>query len=256
MPLSTASIREALEQAKDGFIITRQVPALDAFNTGLLQQPGAKLVGKFVEVPIVLDERAVTQLTKLQQTIQQLGDDVPVEKLVAVRRVWDDVVARAGGYAHRAGASQFGVPLAESTEAWAKKQGTTAMRKLFTEAVPDLKAVNQEFAFWADLRSILRATEARTQAQGPGLNRMVSAGIGAAVGAGAGYGDAQTSLTNAFIGGVLGPKVYQAITSPRWRLVNAQLKNALADALIDGKAEKVSAALARISAATTSQVTR
>ena len=251
-PLPTASITEALDQAKSGFMTTRQLSLADAFKSGALQTPGAKVAGSVVEVPVILDERAVQQLTKLQETVSQLGEEVPLDKLVALRRVWDDVVDRAGGYAHKAGGSNFGIPLAESTEAWAKKQGATALRKLFAESVPDIKAVNQEFAFWADLRSVLKATQARTQAQGPGLNRMVSAAVGAGLGAGAGHGD----LTSAFIGGVVGPKVYQLITSARWRLVDANLRHKLADALAGDSAAEISAALGKVSAAMGSQAIR
>jgi hypothetical protein len=195
---------------------------------------------------VVLDERVVSQLDKLKATVREMGDEVPIDKLVALRRVWDGVVSRAGGYAHRSGGSQFGMPLAEQTEAWAKKEGATALRKLFAENVPDLQAANKEYAFWADIRNVLRATEARTQAQGPGLARAVATGVGAGIGASSG------SVPGAIAGSYVIPKLQQAITSPRWRLVDANLRNKLADALMSENPEAISAALGRVMAVITS----
>jgi hypothetical protein len=244
--LSTKSVIDALEEAKAGFITTRAVPAHEALQSGLSQREGARLVGNgVVEVPVVLDERVVDQLTKLQAKVRELGDEVPLDKLVALRRVWDGVVGKAGGYAHRAGGSNFGAPLAEQTETWAKKQGATALRKLFADNVQDLQKVNAEYAFWKDLKDILRATEARTQAQGPGLGRVVAAGVGATAGSPGG-------VQGALVGGYITPKVMEAITSPRWRLVSAHLKNNLADALASDSPEAISAALGRVLAAITS----
>jgi hypothetical protein len=244
-PLSTASVLDALEQAKAGFVTTRTVTAQEAMQAGGMNRPGARMVGNMVEIPVVLDERVVSQLDKLKSTVRELGDNVPVEKLVALRRVWDGVVSKAGGYAHRSGGSAFGLPLAEQTEAWAKKQGATALRQLFSESVPDLQKVNAEYAFWADIRNVLRATEARTQAQGPGLSRVAAAGVGAAVGAGSG-------VTGAVAGSYIVPKIQQAITSPRWRLVDAHLKNKLAEAMANGDEQQIAGALGRVMAAITS----
>jgi hypothetical protein len=246
VPLSTASVLDALEEAKSGFMSTRSVSAAEAMQSGVMQRPGARLVGDKVEIPVVLDERVVSQLDKLKATVREMGDEVPIDKLVALRRVWDGVVSRAGGYAHRSGGSAFGMPLAEQTEAWAKKEGATALRKLFAENVPDLQSANKEYAFWADIRNVLKATEARTQAQGPGLGRVMAAGVGAGIGAGGG------SVPGALVGSYVIPKLQQAVTSSRWRLVDANLRNKLADALMSDSPEAISAALGRVMAVITS----
>jgi hypothetical protein len=105
--------------------------------------------------------------------------------------------------------------------------------------------VKAEAAFWADIRNVRRATEARTQAQGPGLSRVAAAGVGAAVGAGSG-------VTGAVAGSYIVPKIQQAITSPRWRLVDAHLKNKLAEAMANGDEQQIAGALGRVMAAITS----
>jgi hypothetical protein len=145
MKLPTATVHEALETAKGGYMTSRSMSVSEASAAGMMNAPGAKLVGNSVEIPVVLDERAVENIDKLQSVLRHLGDEVEVEKLVAVRRVWDEVVERAGGFAHKASGSNFGITLAEGSEAWAKKQGATALRKLFAENVPDITKVNSEF---------------------------------------------------------------------------------------------------------------
>ena len=241
----TAPIVDALEEAKQAFSTIHTLPIAQAAKEGLLQRPGVRVVGKTVEVPNVIDPRPLRQLTQLQTTIRGLGDEARVDQLVAVRRVWDDVVARAGGFAHRAGAT-FGVPLAEQTEAWAKREATKAIRKELTAQVPDLAKVNQEFAFWKDLKDVLTATQARTQAQKAGI---VSA-VASIVGAGAGFSSGQTLEDRAKFAlyGAAGGQVYRLLTSAPWRLVDARLRNALADALVSGSPGRMMSAATRIAA--------
>jgi hypothetical protein len=243
--IPTAPILDALQEAKNAFTITREMPVGAAMNQRLLDRAGAEVVGGTARIPTVIDPRPVQQLTELQHIIQGLGDDVSVSHLAAVRRVWDDVVARAGGYAHRGSASTFGIPLAEQTEAWAKREGASAIRKQLAEGVPDLAAVNAEFAFWRDLQSILSATAARTQAQGAGLTRTMAATVGTAAGALTGD-DWQSRATNAAIGGVLAPRLAAAFTSAPWQLMSAQARNQIANAIASGIPGRVMAELTRV----------
>jgi hypothetical protein len=246
MKLPTATVHEALETAKSGYMTSRSMSLSEASAAGMMNAPGAKLVGNSVEIPVVLDERAVENIDKLQALLRNLGDEVEVDKLVAVRRVWDEVVDRAGGYAHKSSGSNFGITLAEGSEAWAKKQGATALRKLFAENVPDITKVNAEFSFWADLSKVLRATEGRTQPQGQGLKQATTAVTGAVIGGTTG------GLGGAAAAAVVAPKVFQMMTSPRWRMVDARLRNKLADALMNGNPDEISALMGRAMAAITS----
>ena len=249
--IPTAPIVDALEEAKAAFTAVRTIPVAQAAREGLLKRPGVKVTGTIADVPIVLDRRPIEQLTRLQDTIRQLGDDASVEHLTAVRRVWDDVVARAGGFAHRRSGT-FGVPLAEQTEAWAKREATNAIRKTLADKVPDLAKVNTEYAFWKDLQDVLTATQARTQAQGPGLSRTVGSIVGAATGFGTGQ-DPMSSIGAAVAGGYLAPMVVRAITSPQMRFASAHLRNTLADAIESGSIGRMNSAAARILATQTAQ---
>src|SRR3990167_5183499 len=227
------------------FETAEKANAFAAASTGRIPGMAKSAAKARVEVPVVIDAKPIKQLSKLQQTIRELGDDASVDQLVAVRRVWDDVVARAGGFAHRAGAT-FGVPLAEQTEAWAKREATKAIRKALAAQVPDLAKVNQEFAFWKDLKDVLTATQARTQAQKAGI---VSA-VASIVGAGAGFSSGQTLEDRAKFAlyGAAGGQVYRLLTSAPWRLVDARLRNALADALVSGSPGRMMSAATRIAA--------
>ena len=241
----TQPIMEALEQAKAAYTVPNAMPIAKAFQTGAINQPGARIVGKTVEVPIQLDARPIQQLSKLQDTIREFGDDVSVDHLVALRRVWDDVVARTGGFAHRRG-SQFGVPLAEQTEAWAKREATKSIRQELAKAVPDLQSVNREFAFWKDLQDVLTATQARTQAQGAGLGNVVRT----AAGAGAGFSSGNSwdeRAKNAAFGALVGRAISLPATT-KWQLVSARLRNKLADALASGSYGQIMGALTQIGA--------
>jgi hypothetical protein len=231
---------DALEEAKSAFRLPRQVSVAEATRTGAAQAAGARVVGDLVEVPVVLDKRPIQHLSALQDTLRKLGDDATVDQVVAVRRAWDMVVEQAGGFAQRAPGA-VGIPLREQSEAWAKKQATKAIRALLAEQVPDLAKVNREYAFWADLRKVLEATLGRTQAQGPGLKQIATGVGGLVTGAATGGG-----VTGAVGSAVIGSKLFEAMTSPRWRLIDANLRNQLAEALAGGDRRQIAALTARI----------
>src|SRR5205814_4658508 len=161
-PITTKPVLDALDTAKDAFRTTTAT-------------------GTVVE----FEPRAIKQLTGLQQVLTDLGPTPTVEQLVAVRRAWDKVVSQAGGFEHRA-AGAIGVPLKDISEAWAKREATSAIRELLAQQVPDLAAVNKEYAFWKGLNDVLTQTLKRTQPQGPSLTRQVletgSAAMGGAIG--------------------------------------------------------------------------
>lgn len=248
--VQTAPITDALEEAKAAFQIQKRMTVQEAARLGKTAN-ATDVGGGMVEIPVVLDSRPIRQLSKLQQTLSELGESATVEQIVAVRRVWDDVVARAGGFAHRRSAA-FGVPLADQSEAWAKREATTAIRKALSEAQPDLAALNKEFAFWANLRDVLGATQKRTQAQSGGIGQIIVGGAGATVGAASGGSledSAQSAILGGAIGGAVGRQFMRAVTSPRWRFVSASVRNKLADALVNGNHGAITAALARANAA-------
>lgn len=222
--LAVDPIVTSLEKAKDAFRATNP-------TTGEI---------------VALEPRAIRQLDGLQQVITALGPDATVENLTAVRRAWDKVVSQAGGFEHRAGGA-IGVPLRDQSEAWAKREGAGAIRKLLADELPDMAAINKEYAFWKGLSDVLTQTLKRTQPQGPGLGRTLAEGAGQIVGgtAGSAAGPAG-AVGGAVFAGKAAALAKAAFESPRWKLVDARLKNALADAIQSGSAGRMTSVLSQI----------
>lgn len=216
--VDTMPVYQALETAKDAFRTT-----------------GA--AGNVVE----FEPRAIRQLDQLQQIVADLGPSPDAKQLIAIRRAWDTVVDQAGGYSHRAGGA-IGVPLSEQTEAWAKREATAAIREQLAKAVPDLAAVNKEYSFWRGVQDVLTQTEQRTQPQQGGLKKVIAEAAGAAAGSSHGFGPAWAT-------GKLAALAQQVFTSPRFRLLDARLRNRLADALASGSPGRADVALRQVAAA-------
>jgi hypothetical protein len=216
---------DALESAKDAFRTT----ALDG-------------------TVVVFEPRSIKQLEKLQKIVGDLGPNASVDQLVAVRRAWDKVVDQAGGFSHRAPGA-IGVPLKDTTEAWAKREASGAIRKLLEVEAPDLAAVNKEYAFWKQLEDVLTQTQQRTQPQGKGIGSIATKGAGQVVGGIAGSsGGPMGAVGGAVVVGQLAEMARRAFTSPRWRLIDARLRNQLADALSSGNTQQATNVLTRITA--------
>ncbi len=255
--------REALQERAAGMVesVGDQIDA--ALTTYGAQPVGVDRVVKALETAkdafrttnaagnvVVFEPRAVAQLGGLQKILQGLGADATVEQVVNIRRAWDRVVDQAGGFSHRAGGA-IGVPLKDTTEAWAKREATGAIRAMLATDVPDLAAINKEWAFWKKLDDVLTQTLQRTQPHGPGLIRQTAETAGQVVGglAGSGGGVAGT-LGGAFAGGKLLKQAQTVLTSARWQLATAHMKNALADAIVSQQPSRIMQALAAITAAT------
>ena len=250
-PLNPQPVIDALENAKTEFQTTRQVPLADAIKEGLERTPGARINGNMVEIPVVFEPRAIGQISELQRVLRELGPEARVDQVVAIRRAWDKVVSDAGGYQHRAPGA-VGQPLKDVSEAAAKRQATTAIRELLSAEVPDLAAINKEFAFWKDINSVLTQTLKRTQAQGPSLLGRIREGSGQVAGAvmGGVAGGPVGAGVGAVLTGALGKTAHAVFTSPKWRLVSARTRNQIAEALASGNPERVSTALGRAAAVT------
>lgn len=244
----TSGVLAALEAAKEPFRTTRTMSVADAAKSGLLNRPGVSVSGTTAEVPVIFDKRPIEQISSLQGILQDLGPNPRVDQLVAVRRAWDSVVSQVGGYAQRAPGA-IGVPLAEQSEAWAKRKGANAIRSLLDQDVPELSAINKEFSFWKSLDDVLGQTLKRTQPQGPGLGKMAAEAAGQVVGgvAGSGAGPLGT-VGGALTAGKVAAGLTQVFRSPRWKFVDAKLRDSLADALISGSQQRVLGTMSRIAA--------
>lgn len=248
--VSTKPVVDALEAAKDAFRTTVQKPISAVVGK---RANVAGVNGNVADVIVEFEPRAIRQLSRLQGVIAELGDDATIAQLTAVRRAWDKVVSQAGGYQHRTGGA-IGVPLKDQSEAFAKREGAGAIRKLLAEAVPDLAAINKEYSFWKGLDDVVTQTLQRTKPQGKGLGRIAAEGAGQVVGgmAGSAAGPAG-AVGGAILVGKLAETAKALFTSPRWKLVDARLRNGLADAIASDHPGKIRIALARIATALPAQ---
>lgn len=200
-------------------------------------------------IPIAGTEQVVKRLAKLDAFVAKLGDDIPIDKAAKVKTTFDQIVSKAGLYGQKGGASAT-----DSANAWAIREAAGAFRGLLAKANPTLDDLNAEYAFWKGLKGVLTETEKRTQAQSGGLTAAItgSAGIGAGLASGDSVGD---KVQNAVFGGLAGRQLVRAMQSPQWRTqVSAPMKEVLAKALAAGRAEAVTAAVARITSAMPAQL--
>lgn len=263
---------EALRE--DGFAVTDVNDLLnqvESARVSLMRPAGDKPLGYWLEgvgvkpgvnwwgaaesptKTVVLDARPVKQIQKLQDILSAHGSEMTVDQLVAVRRVWDEVVEQAGGFAHRAPGG-IGVPLKDATEAWAKRKATTAIRQLLDENFPQYTALNKEFSFWQSLDDVLTQTLKRTQPQGPGLKSIAAEGAGRLAGALNPAAGVVGTVSKVWVLGKIVKMADAAFSSPRWQFATARMKDDLADAIVNGKLDKAASTLARILSVQASKV--
>ena len=110
--------------------------------------------------------------------------------------------------------------------------------QLLQQANPDIAALSKEYGFWKGLRNVLKETEQRTQAQGPGLiSSIAGTGAGSMTGAVVGLtgGGAAEMLSTAALTGVAAKQLTRMMQSPYWKTaVAAPMKHSLAQALASG----------------------
>lgn len=192
-------------------------------------------------------ESILSTLDELEQFAAGFGTTIPIDKAQAIKQVWANIVSKAGLYGPSAGAAPT-----DKAVAFAYKEGADAMRALISSESPTLAKLNKEFEFWKGLQDILVATKLRTQAQGGGLTATIAGGsAGTAVGAATG------SIPQALGGAAAVAAVTRIIQSPIFRTrVTGPLKMALADAISAGDQGKVLRAIANITSAFPSVLSR
>jgi hypothetical protein len=218
------------------------------FARDALMVPGA--TGKLI--PIEGAGRVVKTLDKLEQFVEKLGDDVPVQHAAKIATAWGKIASKAGLFGPKATASAT-----DNADAWAIREGTSAIRQLLNDVDPELATLNREYSFWKGLRNVLKETEQRTQAQSGGILNAIGSSPAGAAGAMAtmmGGGGPGEVLTGAFATQAAAHQFLRLIRSPWWKTsVSAPAKDHLARALATGNQGHVSAAIARIAAGLPSQ---
>lgn len=240
-----ATTHNLVKPADDGSIVTlKDGQKVQVGGTN----PDGSIKGTMVTMKrVVHDPRKQVQVDKVRAILDEYGDTMTTEQAVALRRTWDDTVARAGGFDEKAG-NQFGVTLDDATEAGVKRPIAGALRKELASAHPDVAALNKEFKFWADLDDVSSATQTRRVGQKRNLTRTIMRG--AVMGGGMASGG---SITGSILAGEAAARAETLFASPKWNLVSAKVKNQLAEALMSRNPERVGSALGRASAALAAQ---
>lgn len=221
--------------------VRRRISAMKGATFEMVPQPNGPAK------QVIHDPRKYAQIEKLEGLIDSYGDSMNVRQATAIRRTWDDIVQRAGGFDDKAKSAPFGLSLDDASEASVVRDGVEGLRKALAKAVPEVRDINREFGFWADLRDVLQATQLRQTGQSRGMFRkMMSAGgtaAGAVVGSGAGP---QGAAGGAVLAGVLADRAEKLFASPQWKLLSAKHKTKLADAIASGNEARISNELGRI----------
>lgn len=248
-PFSTGPIVESLESLKSKFRGMKEISSMSVARDPRLAARAIPTTDPTVfNLPIEIDSRPIRQLEKLQGILMDLGPEMTKRQAIAVRKVWDDVVNKAGGFTEKAAGGR-GLSLKEQSEAWAKKEATDAIREQLASTTPDLARVNKELSFWLGVKEVLHETIARSAAES---GTMVKSGVEAVGRIGGGLAFSPTgvlgTIGGAFAIGKLAKAAHGVLTNPRWRMVDARLRHQLADAIVNDKLQDVSTVLARIAA--------
>jgi hypothetical protein len=188
-------------------------------------------------------ERVVQTLDELDAFIGTLGDDIPVDKAVIIKRTWDGIVSKAGLFGPKATASAT-----DSADAYAIREASGAFREMLN-GNPTIAELNKELSFWVGLKKVLKETAKRTQAQRGGLTDAIRGTGGAVAGAAVG------GPLGAGLGQVTTQQLSGLINSPWFKTtVSGPFKQSLANALASGIPERIQSVVSQIAAAMPSQL--
>lgn len=181
-----------------------------------------------------LDPHAVQAAESLQATIKQYGDSITPASMRKARQVFDESVARAGGYEGRS--------LAEGSLVDARKEAATAIREQLAKDNPELAPLNAEVNFWLDVQRIAKETAKRRVGQQGGLTVEMAKRSAQVAGAGVGYqvGGPFGAAVGGYLAGDLAAKLARVTQSTQWRTVSAVAKNNLAKSLASGNFREAS----------------
>ena len=229
----TAPMIDALEQYKQQFqdrlpVSEEQLRSDMARNRGqvpadIVQGPD----GSMTRI-VNLKPEAVQAAQALQDTIKQYGDSISPTSMRKARQIFDESVARAGGYEGRS--------LPEGSLLDARKEAATAIREQLAKDNPELVPLNAEVNFWLDVQRIAKETARRRVGQQGGLSVQLAKQGGRIVGGGIGYGAGGPipAAAGAYFGGEIAAKMARVTQSTKWRTVSAITKNRVADMLAEG----------------------
>lgn len=193
-----------------------------------------------VKIPVPSNDEAIKRLAELDAFVEQLGDQIPVDKAAVIKRAFDEVVSKAGLY----GPNKM-APASDKASAFAFREAANAFRELLNTN-PTIAELNKEAGFWIGLKDVTSATLKRKVGQTGGLIAAGTGGAGAVAGALSGDSTSDRAA-KALVGGMAGRQLVRVLQSPAFlNKVSAPLKNALAEALASGSEARIGVAATRI----------
>lgn len=188
-------------------------------------KPGNELSVRFIE----------KQLDFLGSLEAKYGKNIPSDKQVELRKLYDTVFDKT---ITRDKISKFqdemDVKLADVLRAELAKNN------------PELAELNKNFTFYKGLETVLDETVSRTQWHDTiwliaTIRQNAQGGAGAVVGGAAGgvIGWPAAIAAGAILWGTIGAKITKVTSSPKYKLVDAKKKLAMADAIAEGNATKL-----------------
>jgi len=227
-----------------------RVPTGDIWQALESLKPRFQNIGPSGNV-IELNPRALRQIEGLQSLILEHGADASVDQLINVRKAWDLIVDQAGGYTQRAPGG-LGMDLDQASEAWAKREGTKAIRAILGQRFPDLAALNKEWSFWMDLKNVVSNTLQRTEPQRVGIIPSMGARFAG------GLAGLRHGVMGMFGGMYIGEHVYgglmRMLESPRVLLLSANVRNRIANAMMNQDTTELAKIIARYAITKNTQV--
>jgi hypothetical protein len=199
-------------------------PMLEAMDRYIQQFQDVAPDGSIIDI----DPHAVAAANSLKETLAQYGDTISPKSMRRVRQIYDDSVARSGGYE--------GKSLADGSMLEAKREMASAIREQLAKDNPEIAPINSEINFWLDVQKIAKETARRRVGQQGGLTVDMAKRTGQVIGAGAGgaVGGLPGAGAGAYIGGEAAAHLARLTRSPRWRTLSAVTRNELANSIAAG----------------------
>ena len=209
-------------------------PILDVFDS--IIRRATRVDAKGQTVPRLGMESRVTQAKALRDYVQGYGDKLTFEDAASLKRDFQELADQG---------KQYMADDPTKAKAWVARKAGTRVRAELLKVNPDLAKVWAEYGFWKGVRDVLQATVDRKASQDSWGQKMKATIWGSSTGAGAFMhgGSVEAAATAAAT-----YTLARALQSPTWKLVSAQLKNSLADAIAAGEPSRVQFYLNRIKA--------
>lgn len=233
-----AALNPQLDQAYAD--LTAQTAKLQGSGQQILRDlENAK--AKYMPEGLSANPIAVNAISGVQGIVRQYGNDISPNSLRQLKQIFDDPVAKAGGYA--------GKDLATAYTLKAQEAAANSIRDILGQASPDIGALNKEMNFWLNVQRVTSESGLRHTGQEGGLFKTLvpfgTTTLGTLVGRPLG---GHATLEGAASGALLG-MLGVAVRTPLWRTTTAVFKNQLADALASGRVGEATTLLARLGVA-------